>query len=178
MHVGVNELTEQVTPLDLLWGRAGSQLCERIYEADTLSQKLALYQEELLKHVTGVPHYPRLQYALSKIDQPQGNVSVKWLATQTNLSQKQFERLFEHVVGMMPKRYLRLRRFQRLVSWLQRYGNAVNWTNLAATFGYYDHSHLVKDFRTFAGTTPGEFATATAGIVEVAYGQADESQNV
>lgn len=175
---GIGELAEQVAPLDVLWGRPGSQLCEQIYEAATTAEKLALYQTALLKHLVEVPYQPRLQNALRQIDQAQGNVSVKWLAEQANLSQKQFERLFEHMVGMMPKRYLRLRRFQRLVSWLQHCGNAVNWTDLAAQFNYYDHSHLVKDFRTFAGTTPSEFAAATAGVVEVVYGQAGESQNV
>lgn len=175
---GIGELAEQVAPLEMLWGRPGSRLCEQIYEAATTTEKLALYQTALLKHLVEVPHQSRLQNALKRIDQVQGNISVEWLAAQVNLSQKQFERLFEHGVGMMPKRYLRLRRFQRLVSWLQRCGNAMNWTNLAATFGYYDHSHLVKDFRTFAGTTPTEFAAATAGIVEVAYGQAGEPRNV
>jgi len=125
-----------------------------------------------------VPHQSRIQHALAQIDRAQGNLSVQWLAAQANLSQKQFERLFERVVGMMPKRYIRLARFQKLVSWLRHCDRTVNWTNLAAKFGYYDHSHLAKDFQAFAGTTPGEFAAATAGIVEVAYGQADESQNV
>jgi len=49
---------------------------------------------------------------------------------------------------------------------------------LAAQFGYYDHSHMVKDFQAFAGTAPGRFVAATAGIVEVAYGSQNEFQDV
>jgi AraC-like DNA-binding protein len=100
------------------------------------------------------------------------------LAEETNLSQKQFERQFERVVGMMPKRYVRLARFQKLVGWLRRRDSTESWAALAARFGYYDHSHLVKDFQAFAGTTPSEFTAATAGIVEVAYGNQVEHQEV
>lgn len=178
VRYGVGELAEQTTPLDLLWGSAGKQLCEQIYETSAVTEKLRRYQDTLLKHLDDVPHQPRIQYALQQIDQNQSNASVEWLAAQVNLSQKHFERLFERAVGMMPKRYIRLARFQRLVSWLRRCGSPLNWTDLAVKFGYYDHSHLAKDFQAFAGTTPSEFAAATAGIVEVAYGPGDEPQDV
>lgn len=167
------ELTDQTTALDLLWGRAGEWLCEQIDETGDDAQKLALYQNALAERFAEVPHQPRILYALQRIEQ--GSSSVEALAADANLSQKHFERLFERTVGMMPKRYIRLARFQRLVTWLTRCGEtSVNWTTLAAQFGYYDHSHLVKDFQAFAGTTPSEFTAAAAGIVEVAYGEPEE----
>lgn len=175
---GIGELAEQTTPLDLLWGNTGNWLCEQIYGMNADLEKLALYQNELLKRFVEMPQQLRIQHALAQIDDTRGNISVESLAAQANLSQKQFERQFERVVGMMPKRYIRLARFQRLVNQLTRRGSTVNWTKVAAQFGYYDHSHLAKDFRAFVGTTPSEFAAATAGIVEVAYGHPGESQEV
>ena len=175
---GTDELTEQTTPLDLLWGSTGNLLCEQIYEADSVTEQLALYQNALVKHLAEVPHQPRIQRALAQIDDAQGDVSVERLATQANLSQKQLERLFERVVGLMPKRYIRLARFQKLVTHLRHRGETASWAALAAQFGYYDHSHLVKDFQAFAGTAPSEFAAVTAGIVEVAYADQDRHQEV
>jgi AraC-like DNA-binding protein len=170
----VGELAEQTVALDLLWGSAAEWLCEQINETDDPLTKVALFQQALLAHLGDVPHQPRLHYALEQIDLANGSISVETLAAQVNLSQKQFERVFVRAVGMTPKRYARLARFQKLVWWLARCGQSVNWTTLAAQFGYYDHSHLVKDFNAFAGTTPSAFADATAGIVEVAYGEAEE----
>lgn len=176
MRCGVGELAEQVTPLDLVWSRGGNELCEQLYEAATITEKLTLYQNILMKHFVEVPHQPRILHAIAQIENAQETPSVEWLAEQANLSQKQFERQFERIVGMMPKLYIRLARFQKLVGWLRRCGTTARWAAIAAQFGYYDHSHLVKDFRAFAGTTPSEFAAATAGVVEVAYGMLDELQ--
>lgn len=178
VRYGTGELAEQAISLDLLWGSAAIRLYEQIHEAGTLTEKLSLYQSALLKRFEEVPHQPRILHALAQIDAAPVDVTVEWLAAQANLSQKQFERVFARLVGMMPKRSIRLARFQKLVSWLRSYAGTVNWTTLAAQFGYYDHAHMAKDFRAFAGTTPGKFTTATAGVVEVAYGGQTESQEV
>jgi len=172
------ELTGQAIPLDLLWGSASSSMCEQIYEANGAVEKLALYQKALIGHFAEVQYQSRIMQSLEQIDSTQSQISVEQLAAQANLSQKQFERVFERVVGTMPKRYIRLARFQKLVSWLNRQTSVVNWTHLAARFGYYDHSHMAKDFQAFAGTTPGDFMAATSGIVEVAYGNQDGQEEV
>jgi AraC-like DNA-binding protein len=178
VRCGVGELAAQAVPLDLLWGRPGNDLSERIFELDDTSQKLAVYQDMLLKCFAEVPQQARILNSLNLIENAQGNPSVEWLAEQANLSQKQFERQFERVVGMMPKHYMRLARFQKLVRWLRQADRPANWTAIAARFAYYDHAHLAKDFRAFAGTTPSEFAATTAGVVEVAYGSAEALEEV
>lgn len=172
------ELTGQAIPLNLLWGSASNIMCEQIYEANGAVEKVALYQEALIGHFAEVQYQSLILQSLEEIDSTPRRISIERLAAQANLSQKQFERVFEHLVGMMPKRYVRLARFQKLVSWLNRHAGVVNWANLAARFGYYDHSHMVKDFQAFAGTTPGDFLAATSGIVEVAYGKEGEPQEV
>ena len=71
---------------------------------------------------------------------------------------------------MTQKFYCRLARFQRMVRKLGCHVKPETWAALAAQFGYYDHSHMVKDFRVIVGTTPSEFVAATAaGIAEVVY---------
>ena len=172
------ELTGQAIPLNLLWGSASSSMCEQIYEANGAVEKVALYQKALIGHFAEVQYQSLILQSLEEIDFTQRHISVEQLAAQANLSQKQFERVFERVVGIMPKRYIRLARFQKLVSWLNRHAAVVNWAKLAARFGYYDHSHMAKDFQAFAGTTPGDFKIATSGIVEVAYGKEGEPQEV
>jgi AraC-like DNA-binding protein len=178
VRCGIGELSEQMTPLNSIWGRPASILAERIYDAKSAAEKVTLYQSLLMERFADVPHRPRIEHSIAQIDAAQTNVSVEWLASQANWSQKQFERQFERTVGMMPKRYIRLARFQKLVRLLSQCAGAANWSALAAQFGYYDQSHLAKDFQAFAGTTASEFLEATAGIVEVAYGEPDETKSV
>ena len=105
-------------------------------------------------------------------------ISIARLSEQVNLSQKQLERVFTRTVGLTPKRYSRLARFQKIVSFLERREGFSDWTSLALEFGFFDHSHMVKDFQAFAGTAPGRFADATAGIVEIVYSDAKKRQDV
>jgi AraC-like DNA-binding protein len=61
--------------------------------------------------------------------------------------------VFHEEVGLAPKQFARVRRFQWALRWLRK-GPRVNWAWLAVECGYYDQAHLIKDFQTFAGVCP------------------------
>lgn len=67
---------------------------------------------------------------------------------------RSLERLFRNEVGLAPKRYLRVRRFQSLLRALAAGRPARGWADLAAAHGFADQSHLIREFRALAGTTP------------------------
>ena len=69
------------------------------------------------------------------------------------LSPKRFIERFKADVGVTPKRYCRLLRFQRVVTNAHR-GGATDWAELALACGYFDQAHLIHDFREFSGLTP------------------------
>ena len=130
------------------------------------------YQKALVERFTDSPQRSDIQRVMIALNLAKRDESIDGLADQVNLSQKQFERLFARVIGMMPKRYFRLARFLRIVSFLtlSPHDKAVDWTSLALNFGYYDQSHMIKDFQAFAGIPPSRFSAATAGVVEVVHG--------
>ena len=70
----------------------------------------------------------------------------------TGLSARQFERRFTAAVGVTPKLFCRIQRFQRVFQAMQD-PNA-SWVDAALACGYYDQAHLVRDFREFSGETP------------------------
>jgi transcriptional regulator GlxA family with amidase domain len=76
---------------------------------------------------------------------------VRHLVAELPTSERQLERRFERVVGLTPKRYAALLRFERAVAAL-RTGVALGTVAIEA--GYYDQAHFNRDFRRFAGTTP------------------------
>lgn len=80
------------------------------------------------------------------------STSVDTLAGIACLGKKQFERLFRECVGMNPKEYVRIARFQRALRMMQL--ESRNYAEIAYANGYADQSHFIRDFRRFSGMTP------------------------
>ncbi len=99
--------------------------------------------------------HPAVAYALCAFDRVPQLAAVAEVGAQVGYSARRFIALFKDEVGLTPKAYCRVRRFQAAIERL-RGERAVNWSALAADCGFYDQSHLVHEFRAFAGLTPGE----------------------
>lgn len=100
-------------------------------------------------------HYKRIVGSTQKIkEQPEINVSH--LANEACLGYRQFKRVFTSYVGMNPKEYIRVVRFQRTLYTLQ-HNPGMEISQLAYACGYYDHSHLVKDFKALSGYSPIQY---------------------
>ena len=84
-----------------------------------------------------------------------GRACIPALAAKTGLGVRQFERRFLNQVGMRPKLFARIARFEAALEYKARFGTR-SWTDVAHTFGYYDQMHMVHDFAEFTGATPSE----------------------
>ena len=80
------------------------------------------------------------------------STSVSTLADRACLSKRQYERVFCETVGMNPKEYVRIVRFQKALWHMQRGEN--NYAGIAADCGYSDQSHFIRNFKEFSGSTP------------------------
>ncbi len=96
----------------------------------------------------------RIESTIDLINSGQTNVSC--LASAACLSTKQFDRVFSEYVGARPKEFSRTVRFQRALHLLETVPK-ISFTRLAFECGYFDQSHLIKEFRAFSGYTPGEY---------------------
>jgi transcriptional regulator GlxA family with amidase domain len=77
------------------------------------------------------------------------------LAARVGLSHRRLIEVFAAEIGMTPKLYGRVQRFQRALA-LSRRGPVADWARLAQTTGYCDQSHLIRDFIEFSGFSPLE----------------------
>jgi AraC-like DNA-binding protein len=89
---------------------------------------------------------------------------VDEFAARLGLGARQVDRIFLRHVGVAPKLYFRLRRFRRAVAMIARSARPVNGSSLAAAVGYSDQSHLIRDFKRFAGTTPSALARGLSDL--------------
>lgn len=142
------------TDLALLWGAAAGELRERAAEAATPDARLAVLEAALaarLPRVRGV--HPAVAAALDHFRQ---SSDVRAAVAAAGIAHRRFIDLFREQVGLGPKVFCRVRRFQRAVRLAARRPDR-SWADIAAACGYSDQPHLHRDFVAFAGVTPGEY---------------------
>jgi AraC-like DNA-binding protein len=141
-----------------LVGREALQLRERLLETPDPSARLAIVEAWLLDIcVSGRHIHPLVDWATRRLAECGGQLRTSELARDAGVSRKHLAGLFRDQVGLAPKTLARIHRFQRALGALDRNG-AIDWSDLAARCGYYDQSHLIHDFRQFAGMSPADFA--------------------
>ncbi len=111
----------------------------------------AFFSERLLNRSLD----PRLGVALREIFARRGDVTIAALARAAGAHTRTLCRLFEHAVGVSPKRFARIVRLQAT---LRDLPEDASWTTAAHRLGYYDQAHFIREVRELFGTTPGELA--------------------
>ena len=102
------------------------------------------------------PVHPAVRYAVEQLSDAGGLRRIGQIRSDTSLSHTRLIQLFREHIGLTPKLFCRVRRFHAVLERIEK-GMPVNWAVLAADCGYFDQAHLIHDFRTFAGITPGEY---------------------
>lgn len=98
--------------------------------------------------------------------------SLDWMAGQACLSTKQFYNLFVQRMGVSPKLYARIARFDKTVK-LKNANPSKDWLGVALDLGYCDYQHLVRDYKEFTNLTPTEFNQKESSAPERAFGNAE-----
>jgi AraC-like DNA-binding protein len=143
--------------LEALWGLRTRELRERLLAAVTPEEKFALLEQALLERLGRGPQpHPAVLHALRCIDGAPQLQTIARLTERLGLSPKRLIRLFGQQVGLTPKVYCRVQRFQRVIQSVQRQ-QRVDWAGVAAACGYYDQAHFIRDFRAFSGLNPGAY---------------------
>jgi AraC-like DNA-binding protein len=160
MRLPAHETSETDIPLDALWGRQRTAvLRERLLECDSLG--ITLDALETMLRETWCPQnlHPAVTFALTAFDRAPLTTSIAAVTGAIGLSPKRFIERFKIEVGLTPKRYCRIRRFQRALT-LASQDRHVDWTRVAMDCGYFDQAHFIHDFRSFAGLTPTGYQSA------------------
>jgi AraC-like DNA-binding protein len=149
-----SDLADAHVDLETVWGRTAAELRERLCTAATPAKRFAVLEEVLLGRLRRAPPWHgAIPVALDAFEQADAAVKVRDLARRVGLSQRRFIRLFTAEVGLTPKRYGRVRRFQRARE-LVRNATGPDWAAVAAACGFFDRSHLIRDFGEFSGLSP------------------------
>jgi AraC-like DNA-binding protein len=163
LRVPAYEVSNADVPLDFLWDRPFARTVrERVLEACDADAKLDAMEQVLVEAWRPAEHHPGVTYALRMFTHRPLGTSVTAVTHAIGLSPKRFIERFKIEVGMTPKRYCRVLRFQRAIARAHA-GCTVDWVQLALDCGFSDQAHLIHEFREFCGLTPTAYMAARTG---------------
>ena len=143
--------------LDALWGSMVQTLRDRLRSANDPAKKLQILEVALLSRINQrVQLNAAVRYALLEFARrPQ--IPMVWeLAHEAGLSRRRFAQLFREQIGLTPKLYCRVQRFQNTLKQIAS-GASIDWAQLALAAGYCDQAHLAHEFRDFSGLSPSAY---------------------
>lgn len=149
----LREITDEHAPLAAV-EEPWRGLEERLHERRTTAARLRLLEETLLT-VRRTMRPGRAAHAVARLRTTDGRMRIRELADELNLSARQLERDFTREVGLTPKQFARIVRFQRVMRAFADGGNG--WADVAADCGYTDQAHLVNEFRKLSGLAPRDY---------------------
>src|SRR5262245_61978457 len=151
------DLADTHFDLETLWGPSAGRLRERLCEARTSAERFQLLQEALLGRLChAVEQHYAVSAALELFGKNQAGQTVRDAAKYLGLSQRRFIQVFKAEVGMTPKLFSRLQRLQQTRTFIQQ-NPSPNWAALALELGYFDQSHLIREFLEFSGLSPTDY---------------------
>jgi len=157
--IPLNEFYNQNVPLKYLLKHDIIELETKLIEADSFLKRIQIienYLIRLLNKSVNKYDYNRIEYCIDLINNRRGIVDIGFLASETCLSRKQFERIFSYYVGTTPKQFLKTIRFQNSLDSKSK-NKTANLTELTYSCGYYDQSHMINDFQRLTGLTPKQY---------------------
>jgi AraC-like DNA-binding protein len=157
-------LSDQHVALGDLWGQSAVELRERLCAARSLPARFEIIDQALTQRLHDALQ-PRaaIASAVRQLERP--GVAIGDVADALQLSRRRFIEVFTRDVGMAPKRYARIRRFQRALSRATS-GPPLVWADLAVDCGYYDQAHLCREWAELTGLSPSKFVGMRATPVK------------
>jgi AraC-like DNA-binding protein len=148
-----HELTDASAQLGAVSTALQLGLGERVAEARSDAERVALIDEYLVSAGARVrARDARVRRAIERLRATHGQSAVSELAAETNVSERQLERLFHQHVGLRPKAFARVLRMQRALDALEQ--PDAQQAAAAQLAGFADEAHLVREFRALTGLSP------------------------
>jgi AraC-like DNA-binding protein len=160
--VPAGELTDNDFEGEVVLGRGLGELLRRLSDVASFADRARVADAYLLTRCPALHSVSAVAQAARSVQSFGGCVRVSHLAHQTGLGIRQFERRFRYEIGVPPKLYARIVRFEVA---LRRKAAAplALWTDIAHGLGYHDQMHMVRDFKHLSGNSP----TAISGQLDM-----------
>lgn len=160
-----DELTNSCVDLNLVGKK--THLPEQLLEAKDIDEQIKLLSFYLFEQQQNHTRHPDelTKYAISQLTASKGALSIKDLQQKVRMSERSLERKFKESVGISPKLYARILRFQESMDQLRK-SDYDKLADIAYQNDYADQSHFIRVFKEFTGYSPLEFKNQSNEVAE------------
>lgn len=153
LGIDLSSYTDQVTPLKEL----GLDFPEVLMDPKVSVSERMTRAESWMTGLIRNNRYPidRVDRGLQLMRANYGDVDIEALCGEIGVSRRHFEREFKKVVGLTPKRYCRIIRFNYIFEIMKN--RDASWIDVALQSGHFDQSHFIKNFKEFTGEEPSQY---------------------
>lgn len=145
----------------------GADVSEQLHQAHTLKEQAAQIHKILSdansSAVCADSKACIEQYIRNRIYATNGQISIREIAQETGYSECYVRRVFREIHGISPKSFAQIVRFQNTLDEMAHH-KELGVFELAQKSGYFDQSHMVKEFHKFAGITPEKYVQEMADL--------------
>ena len=151
------ELRDAHVDLADLWGESALELRERLCNISSPRERFQVMEKALTYRLRRSRRgHPAVPIALHLLQTAGTAYSIRDVAQEVGICQRRFSQVFAAQVGLPPKMFSRILRFERARAMADQI-KQLDWAQLASTCGYFDQSHLINDFQEFSGFSPTEY---------------------
>jgi AraC-like DNA-binding protein len=147
------ELTNTDHDARAVLGTWVNELEQHLGESRSFEERVRIANTFFLRRCSTLPFSDEITSTAMSVLYRQGSIQVPALARRAGMSTRQFERRFTREIGLPPKLFARIARFESALE-SKALTTADSWTNVANRFGYFDQMHMIKDFKEFSGEIP------------------------
>ena len=164
LGIDVGGLTNRIVDFTSLSGSQSLEFLEQLEVASSDQEAIHLLNTFFMVRLNqaGSRGSPEIHFILDLLTHELGQFSIEELARHTNHSYKFIYRLFDKHLGLCPKMYIKILRFNKACSLLHHHPG-IAWSELVHRCGYYDQSHFIREFRAIMKESPCHFLKTTGG---------------
>ena len=157
--------TDRRLPLDELWPGEARELMDSASKAHDATRRGALIERFVLDRIegSGTGDDPAIAKCAAWLERQRGRATIEEMMAAAGLGRRQLERRFRDAVGLSPRLFSNVLRLRSVFDAIEASPSA-GWTDAALAAGYFDQSHLIRDFRRFVGCTPAQFLAQASGL--------------
>jgi AraC-like DNA-binding protein len=152
--VDLNDLT---IGLDCVWGNDANNVREAILHEPCIDKRFSILENHLLqKGRNKMENHVLVHYSVGQLTLSPQMWTIRDLSQKTGITQKHLITLFKKYVGLSPKMFSRIYKFQKVIHLIEEQ-KKVDWSMLAYECGYFDQAHFIKEFQAFSGINPAAY---------------------
>ena len=174
LDLPILEITDFVIDMDHLWGGFAHEVRNRLLELTSVQSRFSLLEMIMFERLNRDRlELAAVKYAIDSIFGAGGNLSLRALSDDIGISQKHLNHQFKKSVGVSPKQFSRVAKFQNVLKRIDPF-SPIDLGSIAYTCSYYDQAHFNHDFSRFTGMSPTDYVSFRRSLLDVTPAQGED----